>query len=316
MLPVHVFAHRDGKTRMPPHMPMLEESTSERIAATEPTLLTGELAFAERIAREAATIVNTFYIGSSEVRYKTDDEPVTEADRSANQHLLTRIQMHYPDDGILSEESKDDLVRLKKERVWIIDPLDGTKEFIARNGEFSIMIGLAINGRPALGVVMQPATGLLYGGAAGYGAYLLEDEERVSLEVSGVAQVNRMVLVSSRSHRQQIVDRMRKVMKINTERTSGSVGLKVGLITRRLADLYVHPSPGCKEWDLCAPHAILDAAGGVMTDCWGNALRYNKRDVRAHNGLVASNGLCHEEIVEQVASVCEDYGFNEDDGFW
>jgi 3'(2'), 5'-bisphosphate nucleotidase len=275
-----------------------------------------ELAFAERIAREAATIVNTFYIGSSEVRYKTDDEPVTEADRSANQHILARIEAKYPDDGVLAEESKDDLARLKKDRVWIIDPLDGTKEFIARNGEFSIMIGLAIGGRPALGVVMQPATGLLYAGARGEGAYLLEDDERVPLHVSKVDDVRNMVLVSSRSHRQQIVDRMRKVMKINTERTSGSVGLKAGLVARSLADLYIHPSPGCKEWDLCAPHALLEAAGGVMTDCWGNPLRYNRRDVRAHNGVVASNGQIHDQIVAQVAALCEEYGFNEDDGFW
>jgi 3'(2'), 5'-bisphosphate nucleotidase len=289
--------------------------SEEQVIAAAPALQE-ELAFAERIAREAATIVNTFYIGSSEVRYKTDDEPVTEADRSANQHILTRLTARYPDDGVLSEESKDDLARLHKERVWIVDPLDGTKEFIARNGEFSIMIGLAIGGKPVLGVVMQPATGLLYAGAKGRGAYLLEDDERVPLHVGHTDQISRMVLISSRSHRQQIVDRMRKVMKINTERTSGSVGLKVGIVARSLADLYVHPSPGCKEWDLCAPHALLEAAGGVMTDCWGNPLRYNKRDVRAHNGLIASNGQCHDEIVMNVAAVCEEYGYNEDDGFW
>ncbi len=112
--------------------------------------LTTEIDFAAKVAREAATIVNTFYVGSSEVRYKTDDEPVTEADRSANQHIVARIQAMFPEDGILSEESKDDLTRLAKSRVWIVDPLDGTKEFIARNGEFSIMIGLAIEGRLAL----------------------------------------------------------------------------------------------------------------------------------------------------------------------
>lgn len=278
--------------------------------------LTKELDFAARVAREAATIVNTFYIGSSEVRYKSDDEPVTEADRSANQHILTRIQAHFPDDGVLSEESKDDLVRLTKRRVWIVDPLDGTKEFIARNGEFSIMIGLAIEGRAVLGVVMQPATSLLYAGAIGQGAYLLENEERIPLSVSDVHQINRMILVSSRSHRQQIVDKMRKVMRINSERVSGSVGLKVGLIIRRLADLYVHPSPGCKEWDLCAPYAVLEAAGGRMTDCWGNPLRFNKRDVRAHNGLVASNSICHEQIIDSVSQVCHEFGYNEDDGFW
>jgi 3'(2'), 5'-bisphosphate nucleotidase len=280
------------------------------------TDLTAELQFAIRLAREAATIVNTFYVGSSEVRYKSDREPVTEADRSANHHIVTQVKAMYPDDGILSEESKDDLSRLEKKRVWIIDPLDGTKEFIARNGEFSIMIGLAVEGEARLGVVMQPEPGLLYAGVTGMGAYLYEPEERVPLRVSDTSKINRMILVSSRSHRQQIVDRIRTALRITSERVSGSVGLKIGLISRQLADLYVHPSPGCKEWDLCAPCALLSAAGGEMSDCWGNPLRFNKRDVRAHNGLVASNGQSHYRIVETVAQICEEFGFNEDDGFW
>jgi 3'(2'), 5'-bisphosphate nucleotidase len=280
------------------------------------TDLTAELEFAIRLAREAATIVNTFYVGSSEVRYKSDREPVTEADRSANHHIVTQVKAMYPDDGILSEESKDDLSRLDKKRVWIIDPLDGTKEFIARNGEFSIMIGLAVEGEAVLGVVMQPEPGLLYAGVKGRGAYLYEPEERVPLTVSETNKINRMILVSSRSHREQIVDRIRSALRITSERVSGSVGLKIGLISRQLADLYVHPSPGCKEWDLCAPCALLSAAGGEMTDCWGNPLRFNKRDVRAHNGLVASNRQSHRQIVETVAQICEEFGFNEDDGFW
>jgi 3'(2'), 5'-bisphosphate nucleotidase len=283
---------------------------------TEVMDLTAELDFACKLAREAATIVNTFYVGSSEVRYKSDREPVTEADRSANQHIVTRVKAVFPDDGVLSEESKDDLSRLERRRVWIIDPLDGTKEFIARNGEFSIMIGLAIDGVAQLGVVMQPESGLLYAGVRGVGAWLYESEERVPLTVSDTDKSNRMILVSSRSHRQQITDKIRATLRITSERVSGSVGLKVGLISRQLADLYVHPSPGCKEWDLCAPHALLEAAGGRMTDCWGEELRYNKRDVRAHNGLVASNGRIHDEIIEVVAAVCEEFGYNQDDGFW
>ena len=278
--------------------------------------LTAELGFAAKVAREAATIVNTFYVGSSEVRYKSDRSPVTEADRSANQHIVARVRSTYPDDGVLSEESKDDLSRLDKDRVWIIDPLDGTKEFIARNGEFSIMIGLVIQGRAVLGAVMQPESGLLYLGARGLGAHLFEAEEQIPLTVSDCSKTNRMVLVSSRSHRQQMTDKMRSSLRITSERVSGSVGLKVGLISRRLADLYIHPSPGCKEWDLCAPYAVLEAAGGKMTDCWGNALLFNKRDVRAHNGLVASNGQAHEQIVTTVARICEEFGFNQDDGFW
>jgi 3'(2'), 5'-bisphosphate nucleotidase len=278
--------------------------------------LTAELQFACKVAREAATIVNTFYVGSSEVRYKNDREPVTEADRSANQHIVTRVKAAYPNDGMLSEESKDDLSRLEKDRVWIIDPLDGTREFIARNGEFSIMIGLAIGGRAILGVVMQPESGLLYAGIVGRGAWLMEAEERITLQVSDTDKPNRMIMVSSRSHRQQITDKIRAQLRITSERVSGSVGLKVGLIARQLADLYVHPSPGCKEWDLCAPHALLEAAGGRITDCWGNPLTYNNRDVRAHNGLVASNNMAHDQVIEVVAQICEEFGFNEDDGFW
>jgi 3'(2'), 5'-bisphosphate nucleotidase len=275
-----------------------------------------ELDFACQVAREAATIVNTFYVGSAEVRYKSDNEPVTEADRSANQHITTRIEARFPDDGILAEESKDDLLRLHKERVWIVDPLDGTKEFIARNGEFSIMIGLAIGGRAVLGVVMQPDPGLLYAGAVGQGAWLYEEGERVPLTVSGTDMISQMVMVSSRSHRPQISDKVRKTLHITKEKISGSVGIKVGLIVRQLADLYIHPSPGCKEWDICAPLALLEATGGKMTDCWGAPLLFNKPDVRAHNGLVASNGLAHNEIIEIVARTCEEFGFNQDDGFW
>lgn len=278
--------------------------------------LTAELEFAVKTAREAATIVNTFYVGAAEVRYKSENEPVTEADRSANQHILARIQAVFPDDGVLSEESKDDLSRLQKERVWIVDPLDGTKEFIARNGEFSIMIGLAIGGRAVLGVVMQPDPGLLYAGAVNQPAYLYEAGERIPLQVSETEHPRNMVLVTSRSHRPQIIDKMVKSLHVTRERISGSVGLKVGIIARHLADFYVHPSPGCKEWDLCAPCALLEAAGGVMTDCWGNPLRFNRRDVRAHNGVIASNGKAHDAIVAVVARICEESGYNQDDGFW
>ena len=279
--------------------------------------LTTEMEFARQVAQEAATIVKTYYVGSSEVEYKAGHEPVTEADRSANQHIVSRIVAEFPDDGVLSEESKDDLVRLNKERVWIVDPLDGTKEFIARNGEFSIMIGLAIGGRAVMGVVMQPDPGLIYcGSAAATGVRLYEGDDWVPLTVGDERQIGRMVMVSSRSHRQQVVDKIRKKLAITRERVSGSVGLKVGLITRQLADLYIHPSPGCKEWDLCAPYALLQAAGGTMTDCWGNPITFNNRDVRAHNGLVATNGTRHDDVIAAVASTCEEFGFNEEDGFW
>lgn len=278
--------------------------------------LTTDFDFACQLAREAATIVNTFYVGSAEVQYKDDNSPVTEADRSANQHIVDRIQRAYPRDGILSEESKDDLSRLNRERVWIIDPLDGTKEFIARNGEFSVMIGLAVQGRAVLGVVMQPDPGLLYAGAAGVGAFLFEENDQIPLRVSAKSEPREMILACSRSHRPKVVDKLARTLHITQERVSGSVGLKVGLICRQLADIYPHPSPGCNEWDTCAAQALLEAAGGTMTDCWGNPLLYNRADTRLHNGVLGSNGGSHEQLVEVVARACEGEGFNSEDGFW
>ena len=287
--------------------------TKEQLAKLN---LSEELNFICKVAQEASTIVNTFYVGAADIEYKANNEPVTEADRSANRHIVARIQAAYPDDGLLSEESKDDLSRLDKERVWIVDPLDGTKEFIARNGEFSIMIGLAVGGRAALGVVMQPDPGLLYAGTVGHGAFLIEGEDQVPLRVSDCSNPRDMTLVSSRSHRQKVTDHIVRTLHITKERISGSVGIKVSLLSRQLADLYIHASPGCKEWDTCAPQALLEAAGGKMTDCWGNPMLYNKRDVKAHFGLIASNGQLHDEIVAEVIKTCAAEGINEDDGFW
>lgn len=278
--------------------------------------LSKEYDFVCKVAQEAATIVQTFYVGSAEVQYKDDKSPVTEADRSANEHIIHRIKTTFPGDGILSEESQDDLSRLEKNRVWIIDPLDGTKEFIARSGEFSVMIGLAVDGEAVLGAIMQPDPGLLYAGARGIGAYLFEEDEQISLQVSSKSEPREMILACSRSHRPSVVDELVRAMHITQERVSGSVGLKSGLISRQLADIYPHPSPGCMEWDSCAPHALLEAAGGTMTDCWGNPLSYNKEDIRAHNGILASNGGIHAALVEIVSKACEAEGYNEEDGFW
>lgn len=278
--------------------------------------LTKELEFVSKLALEAATIVRTFYVGAAEIEYKENDEPVTEADRSSNRHILKRIKEEFPDDGILSEEATDDLSRLEKERVWIVDPLDGTKEFIARNGEFSIMIGLSIGGVAMLGAVMQPIPGLLYAGAVGSGAFLQEGEDRFELSVSDCDDPRDMVMVCSRSHRPKVVDQVARDLRISRERVSGSVGLKAGLISRQLADLYPHAAPGCKEWDICAPHALIEAAGGKMTDCWGQPLTYNNADVRVHNGLVASNGKAHDKVIKAVVRACEAEGYNDEDGFW
>lgn len=260
----------------------------------------------EAIVRRAGPIVRTFHDQSDDIAWKDADDPVTAADRAVNHFLVTELRRAFPTDGILAEESKDDLARLRHERVWCIDPLDGTKEFIARNGEFSIMVGLAVAGEAVLGVVYQPIVDLMYSGVRGVGAWMTTPTGRQALHVSDIADPAAMRLVVSRSHRNPITDALKTALGLTQERISGSVGLKCGLIARGEADLYLHPAPGLKEWDTCAPEAILTGAGGRLTDCWGRPLRYNRPDVARHSGLVASNGRCHDRIIAQMAPVLAD----------
>lgn len=255
--------------------------------------IVSELEQIKALVRRAGDIVRVHHDQPDAVAWKSADDPVTLADHAVNAFLVEALAAAFPDDGILAEESKDDGERLGKRRVWCIDPLDGTKEFIARNGEFSIMVGLAIAGVAMLGVVYQPIQNFMYSGIRGVGAWM----DGRPLHGSEIESLAGMRLVVSRSHRNPITDEIKETLGITEERISGSVGLKCGLIARGDADLYLHPAPGIKEWDTCAPEAILIGAGGKMTDCWGRPLVYNQRDVARHGGIVASNGRSHARII-------------------
>jgi 3'(2'), 5'-bisphosphate nucleotidase len=270
---------------------------------------------AETIVREAGEILKEYHERPTEVDWKGVDDPVTAADRAVNTFLVGELNRAFPGDAVLSEEMKDDLSRLRHERVWCVDPLDGTKEFIARNGEFSIMVGLAVEGRAVLGVVYQPILDLLYSGIPGEGTRVKDPRGEAALRVSDAAQPERMELVVSRSHRNPILDRIKTDLGATRERISGSVGLKCGLIARGEADLYLHPAPGTKEWDTCGPEAILAGAGGRMTDCWGRPLVYNQRDVRRRTGLVASNGRCHDLVIRRMAPALAEAGIDPEIGW-
>jgi 3'(2'), 5'-bisphosphate nucleotidase len=274
-----------------------------------------ELDAAMRLARDAGAIIRAFYEVPPTVRWKDPTEPVTEADRAANAFLVKQLGQFFPEDGILAEESKDDLSRLGRRRVWIVDPLDGTAEFIAHNGEFVVMIGLVVDGEPVVGVVYQPINDVLYCAARGMGAFVEEFEERTVLQVSTASDLSRFRLVASRSHRPALLDPILAGMRLQRERALGSVGLKVGLIARQQAEFYVHPNPGTKEWDTCAPDVILREAGGLMTDCWGRALRYNQPDIIRRFGVLASNRVCHGQICQIVAQVLDDAGVDPEFGF-
>ena len=264
-------------------------------------MLKEEIRIATELAKAAGKIVMQYYDQDYRVDMKKENEPVTQADRASNEFITSQLLQNFPEDGILAEESKDNLTRLSKRRVWLVDPMDGTREFIDKIGEFSIMVGLVEDGHPILGVVYQPTTGILYSAAQKLGSFISKNGEQRRLRVSELISIPEMTMVVSRSHRAAIVDKMKNALGLRKEVSSGSVGLKVGLMVENKCDLYLHPNSKTKEWDTCAPEIILQEAGGQITDCWGEGLRYNKQNVYNDKGFVASNGRCHSQILNTIS---------------
>ena len=271
-----------------------------------------ELEFAVDLAREAGAAILDYYRKPIEIVQKdsfNDSEPVTQADRVANEMIVAALGAEFPDDGILAEESIDTFHRLEKERVWMIDPLDGTNGFIDGNGDFAVQIGLVENGEALLGVVYQPVIDVLYRAVRGEGTWIERAEsEPERARVSDQRELHRMRLAASRSHRSPRMDRVVKSFDVKEEVRRGSVGIKVGLICEQQCDLYVHLSPRTKQWDTCAPQVILQEAGGRLTDLFGQPLRYNVPEVQNRNGLVASNGVAHDQIIKGLAPLLDEFG--------
>lgn len=271
-----------------------------------------ELRVALDLAREAGGAILEFYEGPLEIEQKSDSydrEPVTQADKVANELIVNALRREFPADGILAEESVDTAHRLDKQRVWMVDPLDGTNGFIDGNGDFAVQIGLAQDGECVLGVVYQPLTGLLYHAVRGQGTWIVRpDLEPERARVSTQTDLSMMRLAASRSHRSPRMDKVVKAFKVKEEVRRGSVGIKVGLIIERQCDLYVHLSPRTKQWDTCAPEVILSEAGGRLTDLFDQPLRYNSPEVQNLNGIIASNGVAHDQIVSTLVPLLAEFG--------
>lgn len=271
-----------------------------------------ELRIAIELAREAGAAILGYYDGPLKIEQKSDSgdlEPVTQADKAANEIIVQRLLREFPDDGILAEESIDTSRRLSKERVWMIDPMDGTTGFIDGNGDFAVQIGLAENGRPVMGVVYQPLTGVLYRSVRGEGAWIERPEFAVKrAQVSDYTDVTTMRLAASRSHRSPRMDQVFQTFGFKEEVRRGSVGIKVGLIVERQCDLYIHLSPRTKQWDTCAPEIILHEAGGKLTDLFGQSLTYNNPDLQNRNGVVASNAVAHDNIINSLQPLLSEFG--------
>ena len=275
-----------------------------------------ELRVGVELARRAGEAALQFYGKPMRVEHKDEfDEPVTQADRTVNELIVGALRERFPEDGILAEESVDTSRRMGRERVWMIDPIDGTKGFIAGTGDFCVQIGLAVGGRAALGVLYAPATDVLYWAARGHGAWVMRPTSEADkslkaerLSVTRETELSRMRLAESRSHRGPRMESLVRALGVRSEVRSHSVGIKVGLLVERQADLYIHLSGKTKQWDTCAPEAVLAEAGGRMTDVFGGPMLYNTADVLNRNGLVASNGAAHEAVVERLRPLLAEWG--------
>jgi 3'(2'), 5'-bisphosphate nucleotidase len=271
-----------------------------------------ELAVAKDLALRAGALLLDYYEQGVEVEQKIAEdrylEPVTEADRASNELIVNGLRAAFPDDGILAEESTDDYERLAKKRVWMIDPVDGTSGFIDHDDDFAVQIGLAVGGEAALGVVYHPVPDALFWAVRGAGAWAERGGPPERVEVAGETKISQMTLAVSRSHRSPRMDTVVRAFGFAQEVRRGSVGIKIGLIADQLAHLYIHLSPRTKHWDTCAPEVILTEAGGTLTDLFGRQLRYNTREVQNLNGLLASNGVIHSDLVARMEPLLKQFG--------
>jgi 3'(2'), 5'-bisphosphate nucleotidase len=263
-----------------------------------------ELEIARAVAMEAAALVASFKGRPLGVEHKAGGEPVSLADLESSALIVRRLAEAFPDDAILSEEVPDNRSRLEKSRAWMIDPIDGTRDFLRGDPGYVVMLGLCVEGRPAVGAVVQPTSGNVWTGALGSGAWKeTPDGKCEPIRVSRIRDTKDTRLVSSKSHRTEYYERFRRALGITDELALGSVGLKVALVAEGSRDLYVYPGSQTKIWDSCGPEAILTAAGGTMTDSDGTPVCYTNLSLHNQRGLVASNGLIHAQALEAIASL-------------
>jgi 3'(2'), 5'-bisphosphate nucleotidase len=279
-------------------------------------MLENELEAAITLARKAGAAVLEHYaleiISENKIGLDDRSEPVTEADREASRIIVEGLADSFPNDAILSEEEVDESVgRLASERVWIIDPIDGTAGFIKKDGDFAVQIGLAENGNATVGVVFLPAYQTMYYASRGNGAFIVKhDSEPLRLNVSTTTDLGEMNIAVSRDHRSPNMSRILTELGLKKEIGRGSVGVKIGMIAEQTCDLYIHLSHRTKFWDTCGPQVILEEAGGKITDLFGSEFRYNIGNVMNLNGIVASNGVSHEKVLTRLRPILHDLGRN------
>jgi 3'(2'), 5'-bisphosphate nucleotidase len=259
---------------------------------------------AAQAAREAGRVILRHYDqGAIAVETKPDKSPVTAADREANATILAHLAAAFPEDAILSEEAPDDRARLAKARVWIVDPLDGTRDFVARTGEFCVHVGLAVDGVATVGVVHHPLSDATFLAARGAGAFVEVGGTRTRLNVSAIAATADLRLGVSRLNLSGNLRQALAAAGLDKQAVPMGASVKLMEVARGTLDAVVSFSDSEMEWDTCAPEVIVREAGGTFTDLNGQVFVYNQAQ-RTGCGSVASNGLCHASLLALLGPYC------------
>ncbi len=278
-----------------------------------------ELETAVTVAAAAASVVRDLYDRvAAETYTKSDGSPVTDADLAADRMIRERLSERFPDDAILSEESADDPRRLTAPRCWIVDPLDGTAQFVARTGDFDVLIALVVGGRPVVAVGCQPTTGLLCGAVSGRGAWTATSVEadRTPLQFLPPARPPRITTSIwfgaplNASLMGNVADRLGAAPPPVAE-TGFSPRIFLPVDGRRQLDamLGIHPRHDKaqemgREWDFVVADLIINEAGGVVTDLTDQLHAYNKPSTRNRGGLLAAvDRKTHRQVLQAVADV-------------
>ena len=246
-----------------------------------------------KAARAAGDIIRSHYNTRYDIDYKSKDSPVTIADRDANHKIHEILQGEFPDDGWLSEETVDSPARLSCRRVWVVDPMDGTKEFIQKVPELAVSIALVEDGSPVVGVAYNPIQDQLFWAVRGQGAWF--NDRRT--QVSPAARLKDATILASRSETQR--GEWKKFTAQFRVRQTGSAAYKMALIAIGDADATFTLVPK-NEWDICAGVLLIEEAGGAVSHLDGQSIRFNQVKTLLQ-GLIASNGRLHPHLVQLVA---------------
>ncbi len=232
---------------------------------------------------------------------KEDDSPLTKADLLSEKIIVETLQKEFPNDGIITEETPNDEDVYFKKRVWIVDPLDGTMDFIQKTGEFSIMVGLIEDGIPIIGGVYAPAIDKMYVAEKGKGSYLIVgDAKPVKLCVSDVEDVSNFKMVRSRNHFREEDKKLSFGLGITKFELMGSVGVKFGAIAEGRAEICAYTTSKMGIWDDCASHVILKEAGGDVYDVNGDEPVYDLKSRKMKHGFIGTNGYNKGKVLEAV----------------